>query len=198
MSAVTEWVVKEYFEQIGYLVSQPRKYTVPARMKRAEEEVDLVICNPKVKSHVLPETFIWEKRDLKHVAGAVVGVRGWHTDRFYPSTFEQTPEILKFVEKESVEFASRLLGGSEMAKILCLPRLPASGALKNRTIQVLKGKGVDGVISFHTMLAELIASVDTKKNYEKSDLLQIIRLLKNYDLVKDTQLELFGRARKKK
>ena len=198
MSAVTEWVVKEYFEQIGYLVSQPRKYTVPARMKRAEEEVDLVICNPKVKSHVLPETFIWEKRDLKHVAGAVVGVRGWHTDRFYPSTFEQTPEILKFVEKESVEFASRLLGGSEMAKILCLPRLPASGALKNRTIQVLKGKGVDGVISFHTMLAELIASVDTKKNYEKSDLLQIIRLLKNYDLVKDAQLELFGRARKKK
>jgi hypothetical protein len=102
------------------------------------------------------------------------------------------------VEKESVEFASRLLGGSEMAKILCLPRLPASGALKNRTIQVLKGKGVDGVISFHTMLAELIASVDTKKNYEKSDLLQIIRLLKNYDLVKDAQLELFGRARKKK
>jgi hypothetical protein len=198
MSAVTEWVVKEYFEQIGYLVSQPRKYTVPARTKRPDEEVDLVICNPKVKEHVVPQTFIWEKHDLKHVAGAVIGVRGWHTDRFYPSTFERTPEILKFVEKESVLYASRLLGGSEMAKILCLPRLPASGALKNKTIQVLKGKGVDGVISFHTMLAELIKSVDTKKNYEKSDLLQIIRLLKNYDLLKGSQLELFGSARNKK
>jgi hypothetical protein len=198
MSAVTEWVVKEYFEQIGYLVSQPRKYTVPARTKRAEEEVDLVICNPKIKEHALPESFIWEKRDLKNVARAVIGVRGWHTDRFYPSTFEQTPEILKFVEKDSVAYASELLGDSDMAKILCLPRLPASGELKNKTIQVLKRKGVDGVISFRTMLAELIAGVDTKKNYEKSDLLQIIRLLKNYDLVKGSQLELFGAARKKK
>ena len=98
-----------------------------------------------------------DRRDLNSVAGAVVGVRGWHTDRFYPSTFEQTPEILKFLEKESVQYASRLLGGSQLAKILCLPRLPASGALKNKTIQVLKGKGVDGVISFRTMLAELIA-----------------------------------------
>ncbi len=79
--------------------------------------------------------------------------------------------------------------------MLCLP---ASGELNKKTTDLLKKKGVDGVISFRTMLAELIMRVDIKRNYEKSDLLQIIRLLKNYDLIKDNQLELFGKRRKKK
>jgi len=54
----------------------------------------------------------------------------------------------------------------------------------------LRAKGVDGVISFRSILQELIASVHTNRNYQKSDLLQILRLLKNYDLLKEPQLEL--------
>jgi hypothetical protein len=85
-----------------------------------------------------------------------------------------------------------------MAKILCLPKLPLSGELKQRTIQILRDKGVDGVISFETILSELVDRVDTSKNYEKSDLLQIIRLLKNYDLIRERQLDMFSkRARHK-
>ena len=63
----------------------------------------------------------------------------------------------------------------------------SSGELKRKTIEVLQNKGIDGVISFRTILLELITQVDIKKNYEKSDLLQIIRILKNYDLLKDSQ-----------
>jgi len=48
------------------------------------------------------------------------------------------------------------------------------------------------------MLAELVAKVDTKKNYEKSDLLQIIRILKTYDLLKSPQMELFEKKRRRK
>ena len=128
---------------------------------------------------------------------AIVGVRGWHTERFYASTFEQTPEILRFVEPDSIAFASKILGSDSMAKILCLPRLPASGELEDKIIDVLKEKGIDGVITFRTMLSELIAGVETHRNYEKSDLLQVIRLLKNYDFLKDSQLELFERKKRK-
>ncbi len=78
-----------------------------------------------------------------------------------------------------------------MAKILCLPRLPVSGELREKTIGMLKEKGVDGIISFRTMLWELVSRVDINKNYDKSDLLQVVRLLKNYDLLKDDQME-FG------
>jgi len=199
MSAVNEWVVREYFESLGYLVSQPRKFAVPGRHKKAEEEIDLVVTNPTIGEHHVPEEMVWGTAQLATVARAVVGVRGWHTERFYVSTIEQSPEILRFAEGRSVQFGARLLGTDSMAKILCLPKLPASGDLKKKTTRMLKERGVDGVISFHTMLLELVRRVDTRRNYEKSDLLQVIRLLKNYDLLKDEQMDLFApRKRRKK
>lgn len=197
MSAVNEWVVREYFESLGYLVIQPRKYVVPGRQKRADEEVDFVVCNPRISAHRVPGHLVWSTEDLKGVARAVVGVRGWHTDRFYVSTFEHAPDILRFAEADSIRFAAKFLGSGSMAKILCLPRLPASGELKKKTIRVLKNKGIDGVISFRTMLLELVSRVDTNKNYEKSDLLQVIRLLKNYGLLKDSQMDMFEKKKRR-
>lgn len=198
MSAVNEWIVREYFESLGYLVGQPRKYVVPGRQKTAEEEVDLVVQNPAVAKHHLPNSIIWTTQDLISVKCAVVGVRGWHTERFYASTFEQAPDILRFVETDSVRFATGLLGSEHIAKILCLPRLPTSEVLKEKTIEALSVKGIDGILLFHTMIAELVALVDTNRNYEKSDVLQVIRLLKNYDFIKDTQMELFGKSSRTK
>ena len=58
------------------------------------------------------------------------------------------------------------------------------------TVEQLRAKGVDGVISFRDILQSLLASVQTNRNYQKSDLLQTLRLLKNYDLLKEPQLEL--------
>ncbi|MBM4149320.1 MAG: hypothetical protein FJ224_09775 [Lentisphaerae bacterium] len=192
MSAVNESVVREYFEFLGFLVSQPRKYAALGRGKSAEEEIDLLVWNPLAREHVMPEHLVWGTDDLRTVAKAVIGVRGWHTERFYVSTFEQTPEILRFAESDCTKIAARMLGDGPMAKVLCLPRLPASGELKRQTIQTLKDKGVDGVISFKTMLTEIIRRVETNRNYEKSDLLQTIRLLKNYDLIAGEQMELFA------
>jgi hypothetical protein len=194
---VNEWVVREYFEALGYLVTQPRKYEVPARRKkRADEEIDLLVVNPAVRESAVPEHMVWSTADLAGVGRAVVGVRGWHTDRFYVSTFERSPEILRFAAPEPTRSAERRLGKNGLVKILCLPKLPQSGELKRKSTDVLKARGIDGVISFETILAELIARVDVHRNYEKSDLLQIMRLLKNYGLLRDPQLELFGRKRR--
>ena len=196
MSAVNEWVVREYFEALGFLVSQPRKYGTLGRSKNPDEEIDLIVWNPHAVENTVPDHMVWETGDLKGISRAVVGVRGWHTERFSVSTFEQTPEILRFAEPDCTRVAARMLNSESIVKILCLPRLPASGELKKQAILAMKEKGIDGVISFHTMLLELVRRVDPKRNYEKSDLLQAIRLLKNYDLLKDdSQMELFGRRR---
>ena len=195
MSSVNDCVVREYFELLGYLVSQPRKHVVPGRQKKADEEVDLLVANPTVAEHKVPDHLVWTTSDLQTVARGVVAVRGWHTGRFYASTFAQEPDILRFVESGPLRFAARLLGTSDMARILCIPDLPASGDLKEKSIRFLKEKGIDGVISFRIMLTELMRSVDANKNYEKSDLLQTIRLLKNYELLRDTQMDFFGRRK---
>ena len=85
-----------------------------------------------------------------------------------------------------------------MTKILVLSELPQSEALRERSVAVLREKGVDAVIPFRTILTELIAAVEVKRNYSKSDPLQLIRILKNYDLFKEAQLELFKAKRRRK
>ena len=49
-----------------------------------------------------------------------------------------------------------------------------------------------------SMLADLVAHIQVNRNYQKSDLLQIIRILKNYDFFKEPQLELFKSKRKRR
>jgi hypothetical protein len=48
------------------------------------------------------------------------------------------------------------------------------------------------------MLSDLIGHIEVNRNYQKSDLLQMIRILKNYDFFKEPQLELFKSRRKKR
>lgn len=199
MSAVNEWIAREYFEWLGYLVSQPCKYVSTSRNRRVEEELDLLIVNPQVAEQRVPGHMIWTTQDLKGVARAVVGVRGWHTDRIYAGTLIQTPEIIRFAERAARHAAATRLGTENVAAILCLPELPASGVLKEKTLGALKEKGIDGVLSFHTMLQELVARVDINRNYEKSDLLQILRIFKRYGFIRDPQMDLFERrARRRK
>lgn len=195
MASVSEWIAREYFEMLGYMVIQPCKYSVSGRPKRVEEETDIVVFNPLVTAHSIPQSLLWATPDLKTVARAVVGVYGWHTERFYPAMLENLPEIVRFAGEESVKMAARRLGSSEIARILCLPQLPVAQKLKEDTLRILKSKGIDGIIEFRTMLAEIIKRVDKNRNYEKSDVLQIIRILKNYDLFKEAQLELFSGRR---
>jgi hypothetical protein len=76
-------------------------------------------------------------------------------------------------------------------KILVVPALPQAAGARDESIALLRSKGVDAVIPFRTMLTELINETEVNRNYQKSDLLQIIRILKNYDLLKGPQLELF-------
>lgn len=195
MSAVSEWIVREYFESLGFLVRQPTKYQVSARSKLAEEEIDLLAVNPNPAEYKKQEGILWGANELRSVARAVIGVRGWHTERFSPAVIELSPEIFRFAEESTVKNIAQDLGQGPVTKILCLPELPSAGPMRTQAMALFRDKGIDGVILFRTMLLELADRIDVNKNYEKSDVMQILRILKNYDLLKDAQLELFKRKR---
>jgi len=78
-----------------------------------------------------------------------------------------------------------------LMKILVIPALPHDQEARDKSINLLRSRGVDAVIPFRTMLADLIGKIEVNRNYQKSDLLQIIRILKNYDFFKEPQMELF-------
>lgn len=197
MSSVTECIAREYFESLGFFVNSPSKHAVTAREKEPYEAIALLIFNPAARQHSPPKQALWNGEDLKHICAAVVGVCGWHTDRFYPKMIETAPDILQFASEQSYREAVRRMGVESPAKILCLPRLPASADLKREVLDGLRQKGIDGVVLFRTMLMELSDFVDVNRNYDKSDLLQTVRLIKHYDMLRDRQMDMFQRARRK-
>jgi len=198
MPGVNEAIVREYFESLGFMVSQPCKYVAPGRRKKADEEMDLVVFNPLNREQRLPDRMVWETSDLDGISCAVIAVRGWHTERFSAKLFEKTPEILRFAEAASVNAVVKRFGSPNVAKILCLAELPASDELKQNTIDLLKAKGIDGVLLFRTILHYLVGCIDRNRNYEKSDLLQTIRIFKSYNLLKGEQMDFFEKKARKR
>jgi hypothetical protein len=198
MASVNEWIVREYFETLGFFVIQPNKHQVVARHKHDVEEIDLLISRPgQAGVFNTPKDVLWDSKQLAKVQRAVVSIRGWHTDRFSPATLKSNPEIFRFTELPVTKEARKILGPGSVTKILCVSDLTASAELHEETLAMMRENGVDGVLSFRTMLLELVDHLDTAKNYEKSDLLQILRILKTYDLLKDAQLDLFSTRRKR-
>ena len=107
MSAIDEGIVREYFEQNGFLVRQVRKYQVQARRKTGDEEVDLVVYNPAyARSSRKPEFFLFAN-ELAYVHRAIVVVKGWHTGRFTPNMLKSSPEIFRFLEENVLKEVTR-------------------------------------------------------------------------------------------
>ena len=199
MAAVSETIVREYFELHGFFVRQQRKFIAPSR--REDEEVDFFVLNPRPQPGGAPLPFILASADLPAIPRAVVVVKGWHTETFSSAVLTNAPEIFRFVEPAAFQQAARSFGGDgPLTKILVVPALPHNAEARDQSIDLLRGKGIDAVIPFRTMLSDLIERIEVNRNYQKSDLLQIIRILKNYDFIKEPQLELFKtkRARKTK
>lgn len=199
MSAVSETIVREYFELHGFFVRQQRKYLVQTR--REDDDVDFFVVNPRSQAGGSALPFVLASADLASVARAVVVVKGWHTETFSPAVLANAPEIFRFVEPAAFQQAAKAFGGDgPLTKILIVPALPQGEEARQQSIELLRAKGIDAVIPFRTMLADLIAQIEVNRNYQKSDLLQTIRILKNYDFIREPQLELFKpkRSRKKK
>lgn len=197
MAAVSETIVREYFELNGFLVRQQRKYVAPTR--REDDDIDFFVLNPQPRDREVPLPFVLTSADLPGIARAVVVVKGWHTETFSPAVLANAPEIFRFVEPAVFKRAAESFGDDgTLAKILVVPALPQGEEARMQSIELLRAKGIDAVIPFRTILGDLIEQTESNRNYQKSDLLQMIRVLKNYDLFKEPQLELFKSKRRRK
>jgi len=197
MAAVSETIVREYFELHEFLVRQHRKYIV--QTKREEDDIDFFVLNPHPQKREAEMPFVLTSPDLQFIQRAIVVVKGWHTETFSSGVLTHAPQIFRFVETKVFQQAARAFGqDGAPKKILVVPALPQAAQAREQSIALLRSKGVDAVIPFGTMLADLVKYTEVNRNYQKSDLLQIIRILKNYDFFKEPQLELFKAKRRKK
>ena len=197
MSAVSETIVREYFELHAFLVRQHRKYIGQTRHEE-DDDIDFFVLNPHPQPPAQALPFVLTSGDLPAIGRAIVVVKGWHTETFSSARLNNSPEIFRFVEPRVFQQAVRAFGkdGAPL-KILVVPALPQAAQAREESVALLRSKGIDAVLPFRTMLTDLINETETNRNYQKSDLLQIIRILKTYDFFKEPQLELFKSKRRR-
>ncbi len=194
MAAVSDTIVREYFELHEFVVRQYRKYV---GAMREDDDVDFLALNPSPQPLSGERPFVLASRDLATVDRAVVVVKAWHTEIFSAALLNNTPAIFRFLQKRAFRHAVETFGkGHALLKIMVVPALPQERVARDESIAVLTSKGIDAVIPFRTMLCDLVSRTEANRNYQKSDLLQTIRILKNYELFKDFQMELFKGKRK--
>jgi hypothetical protein len=207
MAGFDENIVREYFELNGFFVRQLRKYQVQSRKKRADEEVDMIVYNPTAPVDAQPGGFQLFSSDMVKIRRAIVVVKAWHTSRFTPAMLKSSSRIFDFLKKDVLNKAEQyfsfneadaalgedlLADQSSFKKILVLPGMPTSDPQRSESIELLKEGGVDGIVTFSTILENLLRHVEVNHSYQKSDLLQLMRILKIYDMVKEPQMNLFG------
>jgi hypothetical protein len=198
MSSVSETIVREYFELHEFLVRQHRKYVGQTRAEE-DDDIDFFVLNPRPQPGNGALPFVLGSADLRLVKRAIVVVKGWHTETFGPGRLAHWPEAFRFVEPRVFQQAARAFGDDGMPlKILVVPALPQDREAREQSIGLLRSKGIDAVLPFRTILADLVSETKTNRNYQKSDLLQVIRILKNYEFFREPQLELFKPRRKPK
>ncbi|MFP4166115.1 MAG: hypothetical protein ACLFUF_02990 [Opitutales bacterium] len=205
MTGFDENIVRDYFELNGFFVRQLRKYQLSSRSRRSDEEVGLVIQNPLESPAVNEPGFQLFSRDIQYVQKAIVIAKPWHDLRFTPSTLKSSSRVFEFLKKDVLKRAEYFFDFDEsevgpevmqqeasFKKLLIIPMLPASDPQRSESIALLREKGVDGIIAFSTILENLLRRVEVNHSCQKSELLQLMRTLKIYDLVKDPQMQLFG------
>lgn len=197
MSAVSEAIVREFFELNGFLVRQQRKYIAQNR-REDDEMIDFFVYNPQPRDREMPLPFVLATEDLPAMSRAMVVVKGWHTETFSSAVLENSPTIFRFVEPAVFKRAAEnFVDDGSLTKILVVPALPHGDEARAQSIELLRSKGIDCVIPFRTILGDLITQTEVNRNYQKSDVLQMIRVFKNYDFFKDPQMELFKAKRKR-
>jgi hypothetical protein len=194
MSAISETIVREFLEASGFLVQQGRKFVAPSR--RHDSHIDFFATNPAVAKTKASLPFELQRADLKHIRHAVVAVKGWHTETFSPAVMTNSPEIFRFAQPAAAKTVEAVFGADAVIlRILVAPMLPSTKKLRRESIEFLRGKGVDGVIEFPVVLSAVIDGVEKNRNYQRSDVLQLIRVLKAHGMLREPQLELFRAAK---
>jgi hypothetical protein len=187
MADVNLQLVREFFELNMFAVlTNWQRESLRQRVPDSSLQVFVENVNP-VMPHEL--SFVLNPAGIGAVERALVEVRAWHADKFYPSVIESSPVLWQFVSQESLAFAREIFGSRPFKSILVISELPASPEPRARSIQLLQETGIDHVLEFSSVLRDLVDTVSMHENYMSSPTLQVLRLMKRYKLVRDQQLE---------
>ena len=204
MSGFDENIVREYFELNGFFVRLVPKYSTRSRKKGPDEAVALMINKPEAVKEQSIANFQLFSADMESIQQAVVVVRSWYLREFSPELLKSSSKLFNYLKKNVFNQSKAYFikesfeddkiwesVSNSYTHIIVLPGLPSNDPHRSESIDILKTNGIDGIITYSTILESLLRQVQANNIYEKSDLLQLMRILKIYNMVKDPQMTLF-------
>lgn len=129
--------------------------------------------------------------DVQSIKRAVVEVRAWHADRMYASVIESSPVFTRVASEQTRTLAETVFNSHEYKIVLVVSEFSASPEKRAKAVSILQRNGIDHVIEFPTILADMLQIIAPQNNYSPSQTLQTMRLLKRYNFIRKQQLELF-------
>lgn len=196
MGGFEERIVSEFFEARGFAVQRRRVYA-SARKRLAEEQVALVIERDDKTAPARAPQFLLFASEMALLRRAVVALPPWHTAvRLSPALTKGGAEAVKFLEGWLNPGWEKVLGETEgdQARLVVVPGMPLQSPQREALEAAVRVHGVSGVLSFRAMLLDVLEKLETHRVYGRTPELEILRLLKGYDLLKLPQMELFGEA----
>lgn len=196
MAGFDDSLVREFFEVNGFFVRQSRKAAVGGKRKRPEGEGEIHFHHPQ-PTPGKERAFQLFGSDLAGLPGGLAVVRDWHGQKAVTPTTIRRGDFLDFIRKDACAAAKEAWGdlpadeAAPTTKVLILPGLPSQEPARSESIRLLKEAGVDHVISIRTIVENLVQHAEAAAPRESATL-ALLRLLRVYDMVRTTQLELFG------
>ena len=208
MSSIEEQVAREYFERNGFFLKhlhiEPEMAARVASTKKnktARHYPAYLVQRQTGRSQNEPLAgrFQLFSSDLGGLALAVMVVVGWSSQGLTLPIFLNGGRYRSWIRNEVVpSFNLSIVGLDKEAhppgvphKIILLPGLPVTEPYRQECIDLLKAAGADALFSFQTFLESLVSQVPTGSGQATSDLSEIVRLLKVYELVRPPQMDLF-------
>ncbi|MFC1668612.1 hypothetical protein ACFL1T_04455 [Chlamydiota bacterium] len=191
MANINEELTREFFEQNGFSVKLQHKYLVTGSDRNQVDHIDLLVFNTTTRSIIPIPNFVLQMTDIPNIERAAIGIRGWHTETFSPSVLHSSPEVFYFAEVDPQKVSQKFFREKPFVNIMVLPMLPQNEIVRQRSIELLKENKVTYVIEFKTILEDLIDRVRINRNYIESNVLQFLRILKRYNLLRQYQLDFF-------
>ena len=183
-------VVREFLEANNFTVITNRKFQLQKAEPPGRYSIDLLGRNMQWSEPESPLPMRLQAEHMRHIPNIIVDVKGWHSHKFSPSIVGSMKELYYFVSPAALKFAGEVFDGAPFKSILVISEALADKASWSKMEAILREKGVDHVLEFPTILSFLISYVEVSVNYVGSDVLQLLRYLKRYGLVKGLQLEL--------
>ena len=186
MSDLDVQLVREFFELNRFRVLTHWHHENLPRIAEAAALLFIEHASPVTEPQ---PGFVLSANEVPFIHRAVVEVRAWHGERFYPSVIESSAVVGHVAAPETRALAESVFETTEFTSILVLSELSNSPKQRERSVALLRDLGIGHILEFPTILQDILARITAYGSYAPSQTLQTLRLLKRYNFIRRQQLE---------